>query len=120
MQHLTYLGILAGCIVLTLPLEFLIGARVWRRPLLAFGSIAGPAAVFIVWDLFGIARGWWAYGARYVTGIDIGPMPLEEVLFFVVVPICGLLTYEAVGICGRLLRDRLPTGRSPRKVQRDA
>lgn len=120
MQHLTYVAILAGCIVLTLPLEFLIGARVWRRPLLAAASIAGPAAVFIVWDLFGIARGWWTYGARYVMGIDVGPMPLEEILFFLVVPICGLLTYEAVGICGRLLRDRLPGGRPPRKAQRDA
>jgi hypothetical protein len=24
-------------------------------------------------------------------------MPIEELVFFVVVPICGLLTYEAVG-----------------------
>jgi len=119
-QHLTYLAILAGCILLTLPLEFVIGARVWRRPLLAFGSIVGPAVVFIGWDLFGIGRGWWTYGAGYLVGLDLGPMPLEEVLFFLVVPICGLLTYEAVGICGRLLRDRLPAGRSSQKVGRDA
>ena len=116
MQNLTYLAILAGCIALTLPREFVIGARVWRRPFLAAASIAGPAAVFIVWDLFGIARDWWRYGSQYVTGIDLGPMPLEEVLFFVVVPICTLLTYEAVGICWRLLRDRLLAGRSSRKV----
>lgn len=117
MRHLTYLLILAGCLVLTLPLEFVIGARVWRRPLLAFGAIAVPAAVFIAWDLVGIDRGWWTYGARYLVGIDIGPMPLEEVLFFVVVPICGLLTYEAVGICGRLLRSRLRAGTG--EVERD-
>ena len=24
-------------------------------------------------------------------------MPVEELVFFVVIPICGLLTYEAVG-----------------------
>jgi hypothetical protein len=24
-------------------------------------------------------------------------MPIEELVFFIVVPICGLLTYEAVG-----------------------
>lgn len=122
MRHLTYLLILAGCVVLTLPLEFVIGARVWRRPLLAFGAIAGPAAVFIGWDLIGIERGWWTYGARYLVGIDIGAMPLEEVLFFVVVPICGLLTYEAVGICGRMLRARMqPSAGGPSsEVGRDA
>ena len=27
----------------------------------------------------------------------LGLMPLEELLFFLVVPVCGLLTYEAVG-----------------------
>ena len=33
-----------------------------------------------------------------MTGIRLGfDMPLEELVFFLVVPICGLLTYEAVG-----------------------
>ncbi|MBO1753948.1 lycopene cyclase domain-containing protein [Allobranchiibius sp. CTAmp26] len=106
MRHLTYLLILLGCVVLTLPLEFVIGARVWRRPRLAALAIVPPALVFIVWDLIGVARGWWTYGGRYLIGVRLGSLPLEEVLFFLVVPLCALLTFEAVGICGRLLRDR--------------
>jgi hypothetical protein len=36
-------------------------------------------------------------------------MPVEELVFFVVVPICGLLTYGAVGRVLRLVRG--PRGR---------
>jgi hypothetical protein len=33
-------------------------------------------------------------------------MPIEELVFFIVVPICGLLTYEAVGHVLRRTRRR--------------
>jgi hypothetical protein len=35
-------------------------------------------------------------------------MPVEELVFFIVIPICGLLTYEAVG---RILARRERAGR---------
>ena len=39
----------------------------------------------------------WTYNPRYITGITIGfGIPLEELLFFIVIPLCGLLTYNAV------------------------
>jgi lycopene cyclase domain-containing protein len=96
-DQLHYLAVLAGCLVITLPLELVLGARVyrrWRRLLLALLPVV---AVFAVWDLVGIARDHWGYSERFTTGIALGPMPLEELLFFLVIPVCGLLTYEAVG-----------------------
>ena len=43
----------------------------------------------------------------YTTGILLpGHIPLEEVVFFLVIPICGLLTYEAVGTILRGRRSR--------------
>jgi hypothetical protein len=42
-----YLGLMAACLVLTLPLEFVLGARVWRRPMRTVKAIA-PAFVFFV------------------------------------------------------------------------
>ena len=51
---------------------------------------------FSAWDIVGIWRGHWSYNPLYVTGIDLPlRMPLEELVFFVVIPICGLLTWEA-------------------------
>ena len=40
-------------------------------------------------------------------------MPIEELVFFIVIPICGLLTYEAVGyVLRRLSARRRTTDRS--------
>jgi lycopene cyclase domain-containing protein len=39
----------------------------------------------------------WTYNPAYVTGVNIPiRMPIEEVLFFLVIPLCALLTYNAV------------------------
>ncbi|MCH9701037.1 MAG: lycopene cyclase domain-containing protein, partial [Actinomycetia bacterium] len=55
------------------------------------------AAVFLIWDAIAVAGGVWWYNPRYILGlIAPGDLPLEEVLFFVVIPLCGLLTYSAV------------------------
>lgn len=92
-----YAAILAGCLLVTLPLELVLRARVYRRWRLALRALLPVAAVFVVWDLIGIARGHWWYAPDRVVGIWFGPVPLEEASFFVVVPLCGLLTYGAVG-----------------------
>lgn len=45
-------------------------------------------------------------------------MPLEELVFFVVIPVCGLLTYEAVGqvlAYGRRVLDRRRGGPGERR-----
>jgi lycopene cyclase domain-containing protein len=39
----------------------------------------------------------WSYDAHYLTGVSIRfGVPIEEVLFFLVIPLCALLTYNAV------------------------
>jgi lycopene cyclase domain-containing protein len=94
-----YLAVLAACVLVTLPLELVIGARVYRRPRRLLAALAPAVAVFVAWDVVAIDRGHWWYNPRYVTGWRVpGALPVEELAFFVVVPICALLTYEAVTI----------------------
>ena len=97
MERLTYLGLLAGCLVVTAPLELLLGVRVyarWRRLLLA---VLPEFVVFLVWVLYAIAQGHWDYSATRTLGIRLpGGIPVEEVLFFLVVPVCAVLALEAV------------------------
>ncbi|MCW2903779.1 MAG: lycopene cyclase [Streptosporangiaceae bacterium] len=96
MDHLQYLLLLAGCLLITLPLE-LSGARVYRRPRRLARAMLPAAAVFLVWDILAIAGGAWHYNARYLTGLTLPlSVPLEEALFFLVIPLCGVLTFEAV------------------------
>jgi lycopene beta-cyclase len=96
LDRFQYLILMALCLVVTLPLEILLGARVWAQPRRLVTALAVPVAVFVVWDVVAIARHHWTYNPRYVTGWRLGNLPVEELVFFVVVPVCGLLTYEAV------------------------
>lgn len=92
-----YLAVLVLCLVFTAPLEWFFGARVyarWRRTAVA---VAVGAAPFVVWDYLAIRAGDWAISPRHTLGVMIGAFPIEELLFFVVIPLCALLTYEAVG-----------------------
>ena len=93
-----YLLLMAGCIIITLPLEFVLRARVYRRPVRLLAALLPVVAIFVVWDIVGIYREHWWYSQTYTTGILLPlRVPLEELVFFVVIPVCGLLTYEAVG-----------------------
>ena len=85
--------------------------------------------IFTAWDVWGIIRHHWWYNERFITGWRIGDMPIEELVFFIVVPICGLLTLEGVGTVLQWLRRhrspqrrRSPQGRhhSPQGETRDA
>ena len=99
-----YLALMGACVLVTLPLELFPGVRVWRAPRRLATALLPVIAVFVVWDLIGIARDHWSYAARYVTGVELGPLPIEELVFFVVIPLCTVLTWEAVGSVLRLLR----------------
>lgn len=97
MDHFQYLLVLAGCVVVTLPLELVLGARVWRRPGRLVRSLAVPVVLFSLWDVAAIGHHQWRFASRYVSGVDLpGRLPIEEVAFFVVVPVCAVLTFEVV------------------------
>ena len=127
MERGEYLVVMGLCLLITLPLELLLGARVWRRPRRLLVALVPLLVVYTVWDAAMIAAGSWSYSEDKLTGILLPfELPLEELVFFVVVPICGLLTLEAVGNVltalgrlragepvGRVLRD-LPHGGHPR------
>jgi lycopene cyclase domain-containing protein len=95
--HLTYLALLVGCLLVTAPLELILRVRVyarWRRFLLA---VVPEFVVFVAWVLYAIDQGQWDYSADLTLGVRLpGGIPVEEVLFFLVVPLCSVLALEAV------------------------
>jgi lycopene cyclase domain-containing protein len=92
----SYLVLMAACVALTLPLELVLKAGVYRRPRRWLAALAPVFVVFNLWDWVAIRRGHWTYSPRYTTGIRLIGLPLEELVFFLVVPTCALLTYQAV------------------------
>jgi lycopene cyclase domain-containing protein len=94
-----YLLLVAACLLTTVPLELVLGVRVYRRPvrlLLTLGCVAVP---FLGWDVWAIAAHHWRYSKRFTSGLVLpGHLPVEEVLFFLVVPTCAIATLEAVRV----------------------
>lgn len=86
-------GVLAG----TLPLDRVFRLGVLRQlPRLAL-SIVPVAAVFVAWDVAATRIGHWAFDPAQTLPVRVLGLPLEELAFFVVIPLAGVLTYEAVG-----------------------
>ncbi len=89
-----YPVVLAGCVLATLPLELVLKARVYARPRRLVAALVPVWVVFLTWDALAVHAGHWHY--RHLLGIRVGDLPVEELAFFVVVPVCALLTLEAV------------------------
>jgi lycopene cyclase domain-containing protein len=113
MDRWQYLIVLAACLLITAPLE-MFGAGVYRQAWRTAGAVLPVAAVFVGWDAVAIAAHVWTYNPQFVTGFELpAHIPIEELLFFVVIPLCGLLTYNAVDtILARVARMRTQRERS--------
>jgi lycopene cyclase domain-containing protein len=96
-RHLVYLAVLGGCLLSAGWLEPALRVRVlrrWRRLLL---TVLPVAAVFVAWDAAAVAAGDWSYDPGQTLPLRLpAGLPLEEVLFFLVVPVCAVLGFEAV------------------------
>lgn len=97
MAHLTYAALLAGCLLLTAPLELVLKVRVYARWRLLLVALAPEFVVFVGWTLYAISAGHWRYSAVRTLDVKLpGGIPVEEVGFFLVVPVCAVLALEAV------------------------
>ena len=97
MDRFQYLLLMGACVLITLPLEFALGARVWRCPRRLVLALLPAFALFVVWDIWATSTGTWSFSDDYTVGLTLpGGMAIEELVFFTVIPVCGLLTLETV------------------------
>ena len=63
---------------------------VYRQAWRAVRAVLPVAAVFVLWDEVAIGAHVWTYNPAYITGVNIPfQMPIEEVMFFLVIPCVG-------------------------------
>lgn len=88
---------LAFTVLASFWLEHALKVDVLRRTKRATMSILPPALFFLIWDAIAVSRGHWSFDPKQIVGI-YGPfhLPLEEFLFFLVIPLAALMTLEAV------------------------
>lgn len=57
-------------------------------------SILIVGTVYIIWDVLAAKAGDWAFNPKYLIGIYLFGLPLEEILFFITVPYSIIFIYE--------------------------
>ncbi len=60
-----------------------------------FPSLLIVGIVFLIWDILFTKAGIWGFNPTYLLGLELINLPIEEWLFFLVVPFACLFIYEA-------------------------
>jgi len=95
-MKLEYFIVLAVCIAGPLILSFGKKLAFYKNPSKLIYSIFLPFIPFILWDIAALQRGHWSFNNNYITGLFIFNLPVEEILFFAVIPFAGIFTWETV------------------------
>jgi lycopene cyclase domain-containing protein len=102
-----YMAMLAFTVCGSFWLEIVLKTSVLRRWKRALLSILPISTLFLIWDAYAIAQGHWFFNRDRMLGI-YGPfdIPLEEFLFFIIVPMAAILTIEGVTTVKPHLREK--------------
>lgn len=95
--QLAYVAVLVFVLIGCLWLEVALRTRVLVRPRRLLLTIAPVVIVFFLWDAYAVNQGHWWFDTDRILGIYAPwSVPLDEIAFFVVIPLAAILTFEAV------------------------
>ena len=97
MQQLNYLGVLAfiGACAIFITLAFRIRVKKFWKIFLATDLLI--LAIYLAWDYWAIYQGNWYFDTEQILDVYLfGKIPVEEILFFIIVPLTTLLKYLAL------------------------
>ena len=88
-------------------LEIAFKVGVLRRIKRVILSVLPISTLFLLWDAYAISKGHWFFDRDQMLGI-VGPLniPLEEYLFFIVIPMAAIMTIEGVTTVKPHLREK--------------
>lgn len=64
--------------------------KTWRA---FFPAVLLTGIVFLIWDVYFTYIGVWGFNSKYVIGLKIANLPVEELLFFFCIPYSCVFTY---------------------------
>lgn len=97
-KHFTFLFLLI--IVGVVPLIFSFEKRIkfYLNQKYLIPAIIFSGAIFILWDIRFTELGIWSFNNDFITGVKILNLPIEEWLFFIIIPYSSVFIYEFLKI----------------------
>ena len=79
-----------------LVLSFYPALKFWRNSRALVLTLSLLVVIFGAWDIFAVWRKHWYFNPRGIYGFKIINLPIEEWLFFILIPFCCIFTWEAL------------------------
>jgi lycopene cyclase domain-containing protein len=98
LKNYTYLIILIASIAAPMALSFDKKVQYYKNFKYIFPSILLTAIFFWIWDIRFTSNQVWSFNPQYVIGKNIFGMPIEEWLFFIIIPYCCMFIYEVLKV----------------------
>lgn len=95
-MKLTYLWLDLGTLLFPLLLSFDKKVAFYKNWRFLFPAMAIVGLLFLIWDVLFTRLGIWSFNPSYVMGNYLLNLPIEEVLFFLVVPYACVFVYECL------------------------
>ena len=96
MNHYTYLLLLLGTLSYPLLRSFEPRVQFYKNFKFLFPAILYSAVIFIAADVWFVRQGIWWFNPEHITGIILFNLPLEECLFFFIVPFSSVFIYDVL------------------------
>ena len=100
-----YFYVLLGSIVFPFLLSFDKKISFYKKWKFLFPAIFLVAIVFIAWDVYFVKNGVWGFNKAYLSGLYVFNLPIEEVLFFIIIPIIFCLHFLVINF---LIKEEIP------------
>ena len=88
-----YLKILLCSFIIPFIFSFNSNIKFYNYLFPIFIALLSSAIPFILWDIYFTYLEVWGFNPKYHSGVLLANLPLEEILFFFIIPFCCLFTY---------------------------
>jgi len=97
-MQFTYLLINLAVILFPLCLSFDRKVQFFSKWRFVIPAILITGLVFLIWDILFTKLNVWSFNPKYLIGINLMGLPLEEMLFFLTVPYACVFIYECLNV----------------------